>query len=146
LSFGETVGAGLVVAAAVAVAGWFLGVPGRIARWRESQRVFAPPTVTPQFLLGLREGKTELEGDRVIKPHLGYWMRISGNVQDVNAAHMVSVRVAPNAFVGLSFRRKWHRHVMPMPVGTPIKAIGRIERVASVTVFLADCEMDEGKG
>jgi hypothetical protein len=143
---------GVVIAATVAVS---QGVQWGYAHWRKKPgaaapaRNYLPPTVTPKYLLGLRKDRTELAASRDIQPHLGFWMNVAGTVTNVSPSldgRMVHLNDADGSVIGLQFDKQWNARVEVLPVGTQIKAVGRLDSVAMITVFLKHSELTADGG
>jgi hypothetical protein len=114
-------------------------------------RVILGPNLTPEVLMRLCVGKTQVQAQRAIQLYIGKWMKVKGLVEDVSASdNWTTVRIAPAtgssdgyADVALYFRDQ-REHVEVLQKGDHIVALGEIESISDSSVGLEKCELLTG--
>ena len=107
---------------------------------------------TPDELVDLVRGLTDVEAKRVVEPHIGQWLEVEGSVRDVQSLAMypheymlVSAETSKDRLnVHLYFSADtWGPHLRSLRIGDRISAIGKIERVTSWSgsLSLRECEL-----
>jgi hypothetical protein len=119
------------------------------------ERVFVGPGVTPEYLFGLYEGKTDMQAQKAADLFLGKWMPISGPLRNIGAWHeagsycQVTVELgdAPIFFMKslyLYFRdKRWVDRLSVLAAGDLISVHGRIDRISRFEIQLQDCELED---
>jgi hypothetical protein len=111
------------------------------------ERIFVD--VTPQFLVGLRKGRTTAEGARLLRPYVGKWMKLSGPVNDVSPPDtsgrpslVISFEEKTDrASVVMFFdQSRWER-LSTLRAGQTISVQGEISDVHSSILLMLDCEI-----
>jgi hypothetical protein len=104
--------------------------------------------ISPQELCGFYANVTSAQGDRLIKPYIGKWMRLSGEVSDVGHSgpkgnySRVSLRNVPGIVYALMFfDAKWYDHISVLDKGASATVLGKIASADEVSVRLEDCEL-----
>jgi hypothetical protein len=107
-------------------------------------------TATPDYLVGLyySEDMTAAQADALLKPYVGQWMRISGNVQDV-------LGNGPKLLVFKQYSLVNRNHVFmqfdnvedfdllaTLRKGEPITVQGKILKASAIGLFLWECEIE----
>jgi hypothetical protein len=111
-------------------------------------RIFV--NVTPHYLIRLFDGYTSIQASNLVKPFIGKWIELSGQLGDILPYGIESAQVSfkrlswdrPLHFVIMYFRGKyWLNRISVLKVGDPIKVIGQIQEVNSIAVHLDNCEL-----
>jgi hypothetical protein len=103
--------------------------------------------VTPEYLMELFREHTSIQGQRLIEPYIGKWMRVSGLLGDVSNNEYFSQVVfehRPRTFTALyMYFRQPDRsdRLSVLPRKTKLTVLGQIERVTSMEVHLDNCEL-----
>ena len=107
-------------------------------------RFFSPRT--PAELVAELEGKTDLVAKDLTKRHMGHWMRVNGQINDVEdqfpdvVVYLRETQSQP--MMALSFEPDlWKSRLGSLNLGDQIEAIGKINRVGSGWVRLEECEL-----
>ena len=98
-----------------------------------------------QSLVEPYEKYTEAEADRLMSVYLGKWLKVRGEVYQVDklrisSCHDVIVKIG-SVIVTLMFETAWEERVVMLRKGQPIAAIGRLSRVGASHLILEDCEV-----
>lgn len=99
--------------------------------------------VTPEYLTGLFEGHTVVQGEKLIEAYIGKWMKVSGRVGDIHPNQVTFERANPFSryFVVFMYPSAlWLEQLSVLRISDTITVIGRIERVNRIEVHLRDCE------
>ena len=110
-----------------------------------AQRVIVNRTL-PE-LHGFYRGRTDAEGDRLIQPYIGKWIRVSGKVSNVTpssgAPAFTYVTLAGRSLIpdSLTFGPIWKDKILVMRQGDRIAAICRIGQPMDYLIALDDCEL-----
>lgn len=111
-----------------------------------SERIFVD--ATPEYLMGLFEGHTDIQGQRLATAYIGKWLRVSGKLHDILSSRPTSALV--------TFEHKPHKltdlymyfdgtnsveRISTIRPGTAIAVIGKINRINRITVELQNCEL-----
>jgi hypothetical protein len=123
---------------------------------QDQARVFVPPNVTPEYLVGLFDDRTDVQAKTLVDPYIGKWMTVSGPLGNVGTRNDYFAQVTfqnkgmfeegtrfeIHGVVFMYFRdpRSDERLAMLRP-GTEITVVGRLERVTGIDVHLDDCEL-----
>jgi hypothetical protein len=108
--------------------------------------------VTPETLLSFYEGRMGIEGDRLLAPYVGKWMKISGEIEDITSMLGVSsigpmITLAhdrdkiPNAILNFSGDQK--DRVATLRRKQRITALCMIFGSLIHTISLSNCELVE---
>lgn len=101
--------------------------------------------VEPAVLLGLLSDHTDVQGQRLITPYVGKWLRVAGSVWDVremSGKTYVQIHVGPEkTLVGLLFEPEWGDRLGVLRKNDAISAIGKVESVSTSAVTLHECEL-----
>jgi len=114
-------------------------------------RVFVGPSVTVAYLTSLFESRTEVQGNELVRPFLGHWLRVSGTFADLSdggSDHKLIVTFQldmerPFPRVLLWFESQWRDRLLILTAGTPITVIGQIRSVERNWVTLERCELED---
>lgn len=108
-------------------------------------KVYVREGMDAAYLLGMFEGRTELQGQELIKSEIGKWMVVEGPVKGVT-----TMTLGSRVMVALHAGEK-HFVFCPFPEVTPelarlsdkdvVKIEGQIDRVMQMGVFLEECEI-----
>jgi hypothetical protein len=103
--------------------------------------------VTPEHLMGLYEGRTAVQADRLASAFIDKWMLISGPLRNISTAmsYKILVTVDPptkqHCHIFLLFDPQWATRLESMLRGQTMHARGRITEIALTFVQLEDCEL-----
>ena len=103
--------------------------------------------VTPTYLIGLFNGRTSMEGNRLLADFIGKWIAVSGRVNDVSefSSDHLFVQVHDDTpdevYVSLSFRGEWADRASTMRRGDLIHVIGEIKEADRAGLALDPCEL-----
>lgn len=122
----------------------------RIPKNSDPNRIFLPPTQTPQFLMSLCKDKMSVEIDRSTQPYVGKWMCLSGRVKNVDSNEKDSIQIVRLSVRGSTlvniichFARDWHNRLEILTREQPVEVQGRIKRISLYDVTLDNCELVE---
>jgi hypothetical protein len=115
--------------------------------------------VTPFYLVSLFVNLTDQQAKPLIRPYIGKWLKVSGQLGDVLSNRETISQVTFNDAgpfsdpykqpyrpytVYMYFDRAgWDSSLEVLPVGSDIAVIGRITRIDRHSVHLEDCELVE---
>jgi hypothetical protein len=114
--------------------------------------LLAPPTATPERiftnrtvreLLSLYEGHTSIQGDELMKPFIGMWIKVTGIVSEINplpGGYLAVLSVKGDA-VGAKFDEKWAKELKRTFRGDTIKLQGKIRIREPIALYIEDCEL-----
>ena len=125
------------------------------ASTKTDRDVIAPPTpkqyvrdgITPEYLIGLFEGRTEVQAKAMLADHFGKWMIIEGPVVDVNEFANQSLMVVMRAGAGgliFSMFDGPNAQVRQLPIGETVRIEGVIDEVKTLRVGLENCSLISG--
>jgi hypothetical protein len=104
---------------------------------------------TPKTLIAVFKTHTSAQAQKLLEPHYGQWMRVSGALGDVgewtdNYSRVVFQSSSRDAAVVMIFKDKnvFDKGLSVLHTGVRMTVIGRIERIDSIGVQLADCEIE----
>lgn len=98
-------------------------------------------SVTPEYLVGLLAGKTDLQAKADVAEYVGKWMRVSGPLANVHPNDRLVVVLATQAVAYLYFGKEWTGTLATIPPGHVVEVVGRIESVQQSGVSLDNCEL-----
>lgn len=114
-----------------------------------SSRVFIG--TEPRFLVGLLEGHTDLQGQKLVASYIGNWIHVMGRVSDVTeittlprepGIPYVQMHVgAEETLVSLLFDPDWSDRLAVVRKNDSLDAIGKIRAVSAAAVSLESCEV-----
>lgn len=105
--------------------------------------------VAPEYLMGLYNGLTAIQADKLAAAYIGKWMPISGAVQNVDGANifgaaLISIALpqkeAPPKLMFLYFDESEVTHIEGLLQGQSIKAFCQINRFGANDLRLIHCE------
>jgi hypothetical protein len=101
--------------------------------------------VDPKSLVKLFDGRTDVYARTLIRPYVGRWTKITGEIRDIRTGPFVSlVRLLINDTpVDLELSRWKLGPFVPLPSGTLVTVAGRISSISSISVSLRNCELME---
>jgi hypothetical protein len=111
--------------------------------------ILLPDDIDIDYLTGLYRGRTSIQGDKLAADYIGKRLKISSTVRDVvrEGEDSTIVMVGPNIVRAytpdavLTFSKAWSPRVSLLKAGSPIAAVGTIDRIGASSVFLKDCEL-----
>ncbi|MEA2758694.1 MAG: hypothetical protein QOH65_1307 [Methylobacteriaceae bacterium] len=114
----------------------------------EKRRVFVPPELTPERLLGFFEQNTTMQATELTKDRIGQWIRITeplGNVGAFNGYFVhVSFEKSGRGSIYCLFRNpKDIDRLKILKQGDPISIEGQINRIEPYVLNLDNCEFAE---
>lgn len=106
----------------------------------------------PSSLISMLDGLTDVQGQRLLAPYIGKWMRVSGPVSEVKDLQAGSpagvlvpyahIYVGPDrTLVSLIFAPEWFDQLSLVRKDETLTAIGKIRAVSPTAVSLYECEM-----
>lgn len=100
---------------------------------------------SPNELTAIFATHNHIQALKIIKPYLGQWLRVQGEVDDVDPRGLVGARLflshaADQPFFDLIFSNRQPLSVLKK--GTPVVAVGRIHTVTSTRVSLRNCQLE----
>ncbi|MEW6223014.1 MAG: hypothetical protein AB1627_00140 [Chloroflexota bacterium] len=111
-----------------------------------AERVFVD--VAPDYLWGLYDGRMAVQGDALVQPYLGKWLKFNGDVNDIQSKSRGELTLVPRRVPGwgskmmmLHFDANWRDRVQALPRDAPFFAVGQIARVTGEWVSLEHCEL-----
>lgn len=114
-------------------------------------REFVDPDVTPAALVGLHETHISSEAEKIIAPHVGKWIRVSGprgsTVPRRRGFALLRFDRRPGSpltRLELRFREPDAReHLEAIPRGTDVVVVGTIVSVTRAQMILDQCEIEQ---
>jgi hypothetical protein len=102
--------------------------------------------VTPEFLYGLYDGRTTVQGDRLAEGYIGKFIQVSGPMHNVSnqfsdGTFNVSMHPGGLRSISMEFDEKWFDRLSLFPVNTLIKVRGRIKSLGSYMIMLTNCDI-----
>ncbi len=103
--------------------------------------------VTPEHLWSLFEGRTGIQGESLVEPFIGKWMRLAGPLGDVGRISEKWLQVTfrygtqpmgKHVYIYVRDKR-WIDRVVLLKIGDEIVVLGRIERVSAMEIRLDHC-------
>ena len=107
-------------------------------------RILCPRT--PQELVDMVAGKTDMECERISQRYVNTWLDISGKVEDVEDRLDLGLHVTiePPHWPGINysayFSRKWMNRISILDIGDNISAVGQIDEINPRLIFLKNSE------
>ena len=110
-------------------------------------RIYLGPAQTPEWLLGLRSGKTTAEGNRAVEPYIGKWITVRDRIDDVIIGSSPTITFARSpfhlAYLWVRFDDTWKARIEVLTKGQEIVVRGQIKEISGASVALGDCELVE---
>jgi hypothetical protein len=102
--------------------------------------------VDAAFILSIIKNKehTTAEMQRLLKPYLGKWMKVSGPVRDVSESTLTLANYITSAGlldVFLHFDSAWSERPAVQRVGAPVTVLGQIVQADRMALRLKHCEL-----
>ena len=105
------------------------------------------PYVTPQYLTGLFTGRTDAQGQALVRSEIGMSIAASGEIADISelpvgstmGVTLRSTTKQPTVF--LMFGEKWFDQLRALQRGDTIQAMGVLDSVRANSVTLFQCEI-----
>lgn len=114
----------------------------------QTERIFVRPNITAEYLTALFDEKTDMQGTKLVEPFLDKWIRVSGEVSNINediggeAISVVFHRKRPN--IACSFdKAKWEDHLCMLRRGDTILVVGKIRNIERHWLWLMQCELEK---
>jgi len=111
------------------------------------ERIFIHSDITPQYLLGLREGMTNIQAKAALSLYIGKWMKVSGPLMEIDDnrprfdfAFATLCEHGLGWEATLTFTRDIDR-LSTFRKGDVVNAIGKIVGASGGQVNLVDCEL-----
>ncbi|HKV23885.1 MAG TPA: hypothetical protein VJN93_04780 [Candidatus Acidoferrum sp.] len=126
---------------------------------KTEERICVPNEVTPHYIRDIYGRCTSEQASKIMAAYLGQWMRLSGEVTDVQKHRfgirnederaMVHLSVADSAkkksrpaMAVLVFQGRWLERALLLPRGAKIKVLGRIKSTSRLYTDLDECELE----
>jgi hypothetical protein len=114
------------------------------------QRIIVPPSVTPAYLISLYKNVSlSAQGDKLLEPFIGTWMKVSQTVADVKANGIWTYLKEDDGGIRtivLVFDPIWINRLSILTRGQTITALCQITPAVNVTTMvLQHCELESGK-
>lgn len=125
--------------------------PGRTSR--PSNPVFVDVTI--DYLMDLFVGRTEAEGQRLIAPYRGKWLRHAGsvvNVHEYGDRTQVCVYVTIKSLPGTGvifingYEHDWKERASVLKIGDEVAIEGEIETVSATSAFITEAAFTKKAG
>jgi hypothetical protein len=104
--------------------------------------------VVPEELRGFYQNVTSAQGDRLLQPYIGKWMKLSGTVADIRHSgpdgknSSVSFRdIGSVSYILMFFDANWYDHISVLERGSSATVLGKILSADNMSVQLDHCEL-----
>jgi hypothetical protein len=97
-------------------------------------------TATADVLTGFYKDRTSSEGDRLLAPYRGKWMKVATTVADIQEDYFQPTVSGAGNFV-FGFNKAWLDRLRTLRRGDIIYVIGRLAKVTDSIIVLGDCEL-----
>lgn len=112
-------------------------------------RDFVSASITPEYLIGLFQGHTGIQANKLTEAYVGKWLKLSGSLDQVDSLGSDNALVIFSGNIGrslssvkMTFSSKvWVDRLSVLRRGDNITVIGKIERLDSFDVRLSECEL-----
>ena len=115
-----------------------------IAR-HSGERVYVP--LAPDELVAIGKGDTGLVADKLREPYLGKWIKVEGQVRDINryssGGFYVSMDIDGDSMLLLRFDERWGKYLETMGRDSYIVAHGKIDEIESYALTIEECELED---
>jgi hypothetical protein len=104
----------------------------------------AEETITPQYLVDLFLGRTELQGQNLVKEHLGREITVTGKIRSIEAKDpfsLVFMRIDHEPPINGYFDISWKDRLTALNVGDRTSVVGILYSVLSGVVVLDKCKV-----
>jgi hypothetical protein len=149
----------LIIGVSVLAAGALSLVSVRVVTYaahaRESRALgsrFKPLTESPENLMQIYKGRTDLQADKLAAAYIGKWMAVSGDVGKVIDVTTFTQRTmvmfflggesSPTHVISMVFDNKADELGLLHP-GSHIKVVGQINKISETSLSLYKCELIE---
>lgn len=111
------------------------------------QQAAFPPidtTITPQYLVDLFKGRTDLQGENLVKEHLGKEMTVSGLIDRIallGSGPKLSVSIEHKPGILAFFEKDWKDRLIVLRKGDQICVTGKIDSVSGTIISLESCKI-----
>lgn len=149
--------ASAVITSSIIIGGYFLDKVLWVAGAHKAQYGTMFPAskedkiaVSPEYLMELYKDRMSAEGDRLIAPYRGKWMKVTVEVNDIYGPDQVGRRViyiigyllsGTKSRIGLMFDEEWIDRISVIQRGQHLVISGRLSQVSSSGIELGDCEI-----
>jgi hypothetical protein len=121
-------------------------------------RVFVGEGITPEYLIGIFQEHTSIQGAKLTAAYLGKWMKVSGSLGNVISStpdraqltfERAEVPLADRTWFDftslyMQFSKPWMDRLAITKRGAKLTVIGQIERIDNVSMQLKNCELVGG--
>jgi hypothetical protein len=103
--------------------------------------------VTPEYLMNLYKDNLSAQADKLVSPYIGNWIRVSGQIFDINGPDSlgeVTASFAKSGVLGvttMNYDKKWSSILLTMRRGQNITALCQILDASTIDVHLQNCEL-----
>jgi hypothetical protein len=111
------------------------------------RRVFVGPSITPEYLVGLFEGHTDIHASKMVAPFLGKWMTVDGPLNDVRA-HRDNTFSASFArdkgrpyWTFMEFDAEWFDRLQMLRPNDRLTVTGQLDLIRGHDIQLVHCEL-----
>lgn len=147
---------GLTSVVAVLVGGVVGLAVGRIVMGKPPQPERRLSPRSPEELMRLTEGLTQIEAKAATIHHLGTWLKVQGTVSEVseifgkvrvNIRYLMpldmdtEVTYFPHRDIEAAFDKPWFGSVITLRIGDQVTVIGKIDSIYSTGICLKGCEL-----
>jgi len=111
-------------------------------RHQSEARIIVPPSVTPEYLMGLFIGHTGVQGKKLLEPYIGKWIKVSGplsNVRPTSPGILALVSIG-NKHVFMHFGDQWRERLSVLRLEDKITALCEIREAELFELSLDKCE------
>jgi tRNA_anti-like len=111
-------------------------------------RVFVSDAITPEFLSAFSDGHTAMQANELIKPYVGKWMKVTGQIRNVESHRILSMLTFESAdqvsgIPIMCFTTEWTDRLAMLRRGEGVTVVGRITGASQHSVSLENCELVE---
>jgi hypothetical protein len=118
------------------------------------ERTYVPPGVTPERLFSFYRDNTSIQANEITKQYIGQWMKVDGNLNDVNSSNKNFAGVTFQrddiplqertwmyyTTINMYFRERIDR-LKGLKPGDKLTVIGEITEIHNVLLSLDNCEL-----
>lgn len=104
-------------------------------------RVMVPASTTPEYLWKQFDGKTNLQGQKAVADYTGYWLSVTGKVDNVFSKTALLEVGQPSKNIEVSFSDAWLANLAMIQRGESLDVLGKITRIDTYVIYLEDCEL-----
>jgi hypothetical protein len=97
------------------------------------------------YLTNICKEHMAIQAEKLIQPFIGKWMKVVGRVADIkeedSGMKVIFERNESLLYILTFDDRSWRDHLLVMPRGTQINALGKIQNIAATWISLTSCKL-----